>query len=137
MALKRLFGVDLGLRLERLTDLSEVVAEHSGVPIPPWQPIVGTNVFAHESGIHAKGMLQETSTFEPFQPEVVGGRRRFVLGKHSGRAVLQHILRERGVETGDGFLGPCLAAVRALAIANRGQVSPEQAEHLYRQVANR
>jgi homocitrate synthase NifV len=136
LALTQLFGRDLGIRLERLTKLSRLVADCCAVPIPPWQPIAGDNIFAHESGIHAKGVLQDSSTFEPFQPELVGGERRFVLGKHSGRAALQYVLKERGVVAGEEMLGPCLEAVRARAIANRGSVSAQQAEQLYHEVVS-
>ena len=44
-----------------------------GSRIVPWQPIVGDNVFAHESGIHVKVMLKDAQTLEPFAPADRGG----------------------------------------------------------------
>ncbi|MEH2123780.1 homocitrate synthase/isopropylmalate synthase family protein [Nostoc sp.] len=131
LALKQLYGKDLGIVTSRLRQLSEIVAQASKQKITPWQPIVGDNVFAHESGIHAKGMLKNNKTFEPFAPEEVGGERKYILGKHSGRAILNHVLQEQGVTVDETQLGHCLRQVRALAIEQGGSVSPEQLRDIY------
>jgi homocitrate synthase NifV len=131
MALKHLYGRDLGLRTERLTALAELVAASARQSLPPWQPIVGTNVFAHESGIHAKGMLKNTSTFEPFAPEEVGGTRRLVIGKHSGRALLVHVLKKAGQPIDDAAVAACLDRVRAASIEKGGEISPPQLCAIY------
>lgn len=131
LALKQLYSKDLGIVTSRLRQLSEIVAQASKQKITPWQPIVGDNVFAHESGIHAKGMLKNNKTFEPFSPEEVGGERKYILGKHSGRAILNHLLQEQGVTVDETQLGHCLRQVRALAIEQGGSVSPEQLRDIY------
>ncbi|OYD96434.1 hypothetical protein CDG76_06505 [Nostoc sp. 'Peltigera membranacea cyanobiont' 210A] len=131
LALKQLYSKDLGIVTSRLRQLSEIVAQASKQKITPWQPIVGDNVFAHESGIHAKGMLKNNKTFEPFSPEEVGGERKYILGKHSGRAILNHLLQEQGVTVDETQLGDCLRQVRALAIEQGGSVSPEQLRDIY------
>jgi homocitrate synthase NifV len=132
MALKHLYKQDLGLKTERLHALAVLVAEASHQPIPAWQPIVGENVFAHESGIHTKGMLKDNSTFEPFTPDEVGNHRRYVIGKHSGRALLRHVLHENGIEADEDVLGRCLAEVRAIAIRQSGALTPGQLSEVYR-----
>jgi homocitrate synthase NifV len=131
LALKKLYGKDLSIDTSRLYQLSRIVAEASKQKIVPWQPIVGDNVFAHESGIHAKGMLKNDKTFEPFSPEEVGGQRKYIIGKHSGRAILHYVLREQGVTVDETKLGHCLNEVRALAIQQNGSVSPEQLQDIY------
>ncbi|MEH2224839.1 homocitrate synthase/isopropylmalate synthase family protein [Nostoc sp.] len=135
LALKQLYGKDLGIVTSRLRQLSEIVAQASKQKITPWQPIVGDNVFAHESGIHAKGMLKNNKTFEPFAPEEVGGERKYIIGKHSGRAILNHVLQEQGVTVNETQLGDCLRQVRALAIQQGGSVSPEQLRDIYFQIS--
>jgi homocitrate synthase NifV len=135
MALKHLYGRDLGLKTERLQELALLVSRASRQPIPAWQPIVGTNVFAHESGIHTKGMLKDGKTFEPFSPEEVGNKRQFVIGKHSGRALLRHVLQERNIEPDEDALGRCLAEVRVVAIQQSGALSEEQFCALYAGIA--
>jgi homocitrate synthase NifV len=136
MALKHLYGHDLGIKTERLHALAALVAEASHQPVPAWQPIVGENVFAHESGIHAKGMLKDGSTFEPFSPEEVGNKRRYVIGKHSGRALLRHVLQqEYDIEPDEDILGQCLAQVRAVAIKQSGPLTSRQLRDIYGKLA--
>jgi len=132
MALHFFHGVDLGLDLTKLIALSETVAKYSHQKISPWQPIVGDNVFAHESGIHANGMLKDSSTFEPFDPATVGGERRLVVGKHSGRAIIKHFLEESGVKAADDkALDRCLERVRSHAVRHPGGIPPHVLVDLY------
>jgi homocitrate synthase NifV len=131
MALRAFHGVDLGIDTTRLTRLSALVAEACGRGVPPSAPVVGANVFAHESGIHTKGMLADTSTFEPFGPELVGGTRRLVVGKHSGRGIVKHTLEQQGIEVDDSRLDACLEGVRVLAVERRGEVTPDAVVALY------
>jgi homocitrate synthase NifV len=131
LSLKHIYGHDLGLKTERIHELALLVSRATRQPLPAWQPIVGENVFAHESGIHVKGMLKDGSTFEPFPPEEVGNTRNYVIGKHSGRALLRHVLREHGISASEDVLGDCLASVRALAIQQGGPLTAEQLCSIY------
>lgn len=97
MALRHSAGIDVGIDTCRLRELSQQVIRATGTPLPPWKAIVGDNAFAHESGIHAAGVLRDPQTYEPFPPEVVGSQRRLVLGKHSGRHLLVQVLQEHGI----------------------------------------
>jgi homocitrate synthase NifV len=119
-ALRYQHGKDVGLDLTQLTSLSKAVADLSGHPVLPWHPIVGDNVFAHESGIHVNAMLRDASSFEPISPEDVGGKRRYVLGKHSGRALVKAILDRHEIQATDSELAACLEGVRRLAVERRG-----------------
>ncbi|USZ71736.1 2-isopropylmalate synthase [Natronosalvus halobius] len=109
MAVESVYQADTGIDTTRITELSQVVADRSGVPVPSNKPVVGANAFSHESGIHAAGVIENADTFEPgvMTPEMVGARRRLVLGKHTGT----HSVRERLVETG---FDPTETEVRAV-----------------------
>ena len=72
MTLKSAYGIDLGLDTTRLYSLSTLVGRLTGVKMPVNKPIVGDNAFAHESGIHVHGILNNASTYEPMSPEMVG-----------------------------------------------------------------
>lgn len=137
MNLKFFHGVDLGIDTTKLTALSAIVAEACKYPVAPWQPVVGGNVFAHESGIHTKGMLADTSTFEPFMPELVGGTRKLLVGKHSGRAVIKHTLEQSGVEVDEALLPECLEAVRRYAVQNRSDVPTDVLLEMYHKLGDR
>ena len=62
MTLKSAYGIDLGLDTTRLYSLSKLVGRLTGVKMPVNKPIVGDNAFAHESGIHVHGILNNSST---------------------------------------------------------------------------
>jgi homocitrate synthase NifV len=82
----------------RLPALCQLVAKASGRSIPPSQPVVGKDIFSHESGIHCHALLQDPRTYEPFPPDQVGrSDRRFVLGAHSGTAAIRHLLLQAGI----------------------------------------
>lgn len=98
MTLKRIYGLKTGIQTQHFLELSRFVAKAVNCPVPPWKAIVGENTFAHESGIHVHGVLQNPSTYEPFDPKEVGWQRQFVVGKHSGRSLLNQVLRDYGVQ---------------------------------------
>jgi homocitrate synthase NifV len=82
----------------RLVPLCRMVAESAGQIIPPAQPVAGSRIFTHESGIHCHAMLRDERAYEPFAPQIVGrGDRRFVLGTHSGTAAIRHLLEKAGI----------------------------------------
>jgi 2-isopropylmalate synthase len=109
MAVETVYGVDTGVDTTGFTDLSGRVAAASDVPVPVNKPVVGDNAFAHESGIHAAGVIENSDTFEPgvMTPEMVGAERELVLGKHTGT----HSVRQRLEEAG---FAPSEAEVRAV-----------------------
>jgi methanogen homocitrate synthase len=100
VALRMKGGVDR-YDLTRLQEISRLVARASGVFPERTRPIVGENAFAHESGIHIAAILCDPSTYEYVAPELVGGERRFVLGKHTGRRALEHVAKAYGFDLSD------------------------------------
>ncbi|PSB10745.1 homocitrate synthase [filamentous cyanobacterium CCP2] len=126
MALRRIYGIQTGIDAKRLLELSRLVAKASNCPVPPWKPIVGDNVFAHESGIHAHGVLQNPVTYEPFAPEDVGWERRFVVGKHSGRHLVLSVLQQHGIILNSEEVQSVLAAVRHQAVEVKRNLTVEE-----------
>lgn len=90
-------GHCFNVNTKELYRTSLLVSHACGVPLPPNKAVVGTNAFAHESGMHQDGVLKERTTYEILKPEDVGiARSVFVLGKHSGRHAIKHRLQELG-----------------------------------------
>ncbi len=94
MALEVLYGYRTRIKKEQLYQLSTLVSRHTGVPLAVNKAIVGEMAFTHESGIHAHGVIREPTTYESVKPEMVGRKRRIVLGKHSGTASVEAALQE-------------------------------------------
>lgn len=110
-----LHGITCNVDMSQLYEASRLVSRLTGFPIALNKPIVGENAFTHESGIHAHGMLKDESTYEPITPEVVGRKRRFVLGKHIGRSSVRAYLGERGVDASPEQVKEITARVKELA----------------------
>lgn len=101
MALKVFYGLDLGIDLTRLCELSKLVCDITGVPVASNKPIVGKNAFRHESGMVVSGLRTEPFSGEAFAPEMVGQTRQIMVGKGSGKASIRWNLERMGVEGAD------------------------------------
>ena len=83
--------------MPQLYPTSRLLAEMISFGCSPNKAVVGANAFAHESGIHQHGMLANPLTYEIMTPESVGvPATNMVLGKHSGRRLLEQRLAELG-----------------------------------------
>ncbi len=90
----------LGTRVEtsQIYNACKTVFGVIGRAIPFNKPIVGTNAFAHESGIHQHGVLANRKTYEIMLPETIGiPGNQIVLGKHSGRHAFDEKLASMGI----------------------------------------
>jgi len=113
VALDRCYGIE-SLELDRLYALARTVADATEVPLAANKAVVGTNAFAHESGIHTDGTLKDGRMYEPYPPETVGRERRLVLGKHAGRAGVAAALSEHGVDASGAELDAIVDRVKEL-----------------------
>ncbi len=103
MALESVYDVDTGVDTTQITEIARVVEGKSDVAVPANKPVVGANAFAHESGIHAAGVIENSDTFEPgvMTPADVGANREIVLGKHTGHHSVRKHLVEMGFDPTD------------------------------------
>jgi len=132
MALKYISKVNLGLRTELFRELSEFVANASARSIPVWKPIVGANVFAHESGIHADGVIKNPLNYEVFAPEEVGLERQLVVGKHSGTKAVKMKFKEFLIELDDEECVEILKIVRRHAVESKRGLFEKELMYIYR-----
>ncbi|MBV9945231.1 MAG: 2-isopropylmalate synthase [Myxococcales bacterium] len=108
--------VAIGVQARLLCPTSRLVSRITGFIVPPNKAVVGSNAFAHESGIHQHGVLANRATYEVMRPEDVGfGTSRLVLGKHSGRHALRRRLEQLGFSVREDRLEDALAMVKRVA----------------------
>ncbi|MBC7249587.1 MAG: homoaconitate hydratase [Anaerolineae bacterium] len=137
MALKYLHGVDLDIDTSRFREVAEYVAGASQRAIPIWKAIIGTNVFAHESGIHADGILKNPANYEAFSPEEVGLERQMIIGKHSGSKALMHkFAGEFGIELDADTANHLLERVREAAVELKRPLFDKELMLLYKELTN-
>lgn len=131
MALKYLLRNNMNFKTERFREIAEYVARASGRELPVSKPIVGTNMFAHESGIHADGALKNPLTYEVFTPEEVGLERQIVIGKHSGTAAIKAKFMEYGTILDDEDAASVLERVRAQAVGFKRSLFDKELVYIY------
>jgi homocitrate synthase NifV len=134
MALKHLHNLEMPVNTARLRRLSELVAKASARDIPIWKAIVGANVFAAESGIHADGILKNPMNYEAFAPEEVGLQRQILIGKHSGTHAVKHKFSEYGIALSDDLAALVLARVRQYSEERKRSLFDKELMQLYEEV---
>ena len=94
----------IGVNEKALNTVSKLVETFSGFRIPVNKPIVGDNVFTQTAGIHADGDNKNNLYFNDLLPERFGRKRKYALGKSSGKANIQKNLQELGLSLDDDDL---------------------------------
>ncbi|WP_288956308.1 alpha-isopropylmalate synthase regulatory domain-containing protein, partial [uncultured Polaribacter sp.] len=84
-----------------LNKVSKLVETFSGFRIPVNKPVVGANVFTQTAGIHADGDNKKNLYFNDLMPERFGRKRKYALGKTSGKANIQKNLQDLGLSLND------------------------------------
>jgi 2-isopropylmalate synthase len=97
MALHSIYKYKTGVNTRLLYSTSRLVSSLSGIAVQANKAIVGENAFAHESGIHTRGVTEKPLTFEPIDPELVGRTRKLVAGKLAGTSGIKAELEEVGI----------------------------------------
>ena len=84
MALTVMYGLDLGIRIERIMELSRLVQEITGVEVQPYKPLVGKSVFLETPDTHIEGILrariQKQKTKGFIEPETIGQKTSLLFG---------------------------------------------------------
>ncbi len=92
-------NLDTNINSKLLFDTSQMVSQKMGMPVQPNKAIVGTNAFAHSSGIHQDGVIKNRETYEIIDPADVGvSESSIVLTARSGRAALAFRAKNVGYE---------------------------------------
>lgn len=112
------YGVST-VNLNKIGDVSKIVERVTGFNIACNKPIVGKNAFAHESGIHVHGVMTNTSTYEPFLPELVGVDRHIVIGKHSGAHAVKSRLEALDIRIPEDHMPSLMEMIKGIAIGGK------------------
>ena len=131
MSLKHLYNIDLGFKTELFTEAAEYVSRASGRELPAWKAIVGSNMFRHESGIHADGALKNPKTYEAFLPEEVGLERQIVIGKHSGTASVRSKFVEFGIHMSEHQAAEILPKIRSYTVSMKRPLFDKELMYIF------
>lgn len=118
VALRIQYGVDR-YDLSKLVELSKMVELYSGAMVAKNKAVVGDNAFSHESGIHVAAVLEEPRTYELYSPEMVGGHRNIIIGKHTGTKALKSLVHSLGYNLDHDKLCALLQKVKECSEAKK------------------
>jgi 2-isopropylmalate synthase len=114
MALHMIYTLKTNVNTRLLYSTSRIVATLTGLQVQANKAIVGENAFAHESGIHTRGVTVKPLTFEPINPELVGRTRKLVAGKLAGTRGIKAELDEIGIHPTEEQLKEIVQRVKDL-----------------------
>ena len=110
------YGLGTSVDPAQIARASRMVSHYTGMPVQPNKAIVGSNAFAHESGIHQDGVLKRRATYEIIRPEEVGlSESSLVLGRHSGRHAFASRIHDLGYELDSDQLDAAFDRFKELA----------------------
>jgi isopropylmalate/homocitrate/citramalate synthase len=121
MALEALYGVDTGIRLDMLPELSRLVEEITGIPTGYFKPVVGRGAFAYEQWgfIAAHTAAGKRQYAFPYAPDVVGRSPRLHIGKWSDVGAVIQKLAECGLSAPPDLLPHILLRSQRESVARR------------------
>jgi 2-isopropylmalate synthase len=92
-------NLQIGINTKHIYQTSSLVSDTMGIPVQPNKAIVGSNAFAHSSGIHQDGLLKFRQNYEIIDPKEVGvDASKIILTARSGRAALRYRLEKIGLK---------------------------------------
>ncbi|MBN1498726.1 MAG: homocitrate synthase [Spirochaetes bacterium] len=120
------------VKYSKLKELSDLVAEASGKAISANKPVVGNEIFYHESGIHCSGQLKNNLSYQPYNTGLFGvNDEKFIIGTHSGSASIKHILRIMGIEINQNDAQTLVGYVKDLSLNLKRSLTPDELLELY------
>ncbi|MBY0540607.1 MAG: homocitrate synthase [Campylobacterales bacterium] len=127
----RLLGKEVNINSKALKSLIKTVSNASNRRIDTNLPIIGRNIFSHESGIHVNGMMKSNQAYEPFTPDEVGLKRAFPIGKHSGSSTLIYHLKAVGIDPDIDIVQKILPQIREIVTNRKKVLSTNELKELY------
>ena len=92
-------NLETNINSKLLLEMSQLVSELMGMIVQPNKAIVGSNAFAHSSGIHQDGVIKNRETYEIIDPIDVGvNQSAIILTARSGRAALAFRAKKIGYD---------------------------------------
>ncbi|MDH5615529.1 MAG: pyruvate carboxyltransferase [Acidimicrobiia bacterium] len=139
LALLTMYGIDMGIKTEKFTEIARLVGKLSGVQQPANRPVTGEKLFNVESGIittWVKNVGDELTEPFPYRPELVGQPPpEAVLGKGSGLDSVAIWLGKHGIHDAETKqIEAILAEVKGTSLAKKGLLNDDEFLTIVREV---
>jgi homocitrate synthase NifV len=107
-------------------EMTKLFRKITGKKVRRNKPVIGKRIFNVESGIHVDGILKQPECYEPFPPEIVGQKRKIVLGKQSGTASIRAKLLELNIPCAGKHIPHILEQVKARAVVKNSAITKRE-----------
>ncbi len=103
------------INFSEIMNTSKMVSSFTGLMVQANKAIVGKNAFAHESGIHQHGVLNNPESYEIMNPKIVGKETELIIGKHSGKHAIKNFIESQGFSFTNEQLEEVSSKIKLLA----------------------
>lgn len=132
MALEKSASVKCGLRTEKFQLISDYVSAVSSRTLGDSKPITGRLVFTHESGVHTNSLKKNRNSYQLIDAAAIGrAEEEFMIGKHSGKATVEHYLNEAHLYFDDTVCALLLDKIKKMSIKLKRAISKSEFFDLY------
>ena len=126
VAMKVLLGTDNDYKLDKLTELCQLVAAISGVSLAANKPVAGKRNYTRESGIGVDLVIKEPLAMFATDPRYFGRSGDIVLGKKSGKASVEYFLEQLNIQVPEAVVAEILSKVKAMGAEKRGLLTEDE-----------
>jgi len=119
VAMKVSANVNTGINLMTIQEICSYVSEVSFRKIHASKPITGEMICRHESGIHCRSLIENELSYQAFHPAEIGKSTEMIIGRHSGTAIIRHILENQNVYMDDKKAIVLTEQVKAMALRKK------------------
>lgn len=135
MAMRVLERVKPNQKLDALINLREWYEIVTGEKISTRKPVIGSQIFYVESGIHVDGILKKASNYEAYPPSIVGQETKIVIGKYSGSNSIRSKCLEYGIKN-EKIIPALLKEVKRVSTEKRKSLSDKEFLELVEKVVS-
>lgn len=126
MALRIIKRHKPNLDLSLFVQIKKLYEEITGENISKNKAVIGSSIFDVESGIHVDGIYKNGCNYEPFEPSIVGMKRKIVIGKHSGSTAIEMKLREYNINFPQSKFAELLTYIQHECIRLKRSISDQE-----------
>lgn len=135
-SLKLLYNINLSGKTEILPRIKKLFEEITERVIPINKPFIGEEIFSVESGVHVDGIIKNPKNFEPYEPYIVGKKRRIVIGKFSGLKAVNLKLNDLGIYCSKEDISSILEQVRYISSKEERALTDSELIKIAKEVIN-
>jgi 2-isopropylmalate synthase len=137
VCLECLYGVDTGIKLEKLRSLSKLCERLTGIKMAANKPLVGDFSYVYKLDSHIWGAITDPRNYEGIPPEMVGNKRVFNIGKYAGKYVINWKLEQLGLKASEAEVRNMIPLIEKKAYELKRDLNDEEFKEVYNKIVRK